>query len=76
MDAGSNAPVRSITLSAAVDSGTSPIKNKPTNKPTRRPDCGRQPFKPDKGDLDADSPFVLVAVQKLDEDSRQSCYPL
>ncbi|OSX74570.1 hypothetical protein BU14_0283s0004 [Porphyra umbilicalis] len=37
----------------------------------RKVDCGRQPFKPGKGDADADSPFLARAVADLDKDARR-----
>lgn len=50
----------------------------PTTAPgqRRRPDCGRKPFRAGKGDVDADSPFLLPAVGRLAKDGRRELLSL
>lgn len=58
-------------LPAAGKGTKTPFKDKARKQPTRRPDCGRKPFKAGKGDVDADSPFLYPAVKNLEKDSRR-----
>lgn len=68
---GSRAPPASLTLPAAAMKAATQAIPKTRKQPTRRPDCWRKPFKHGKGDEDADSPFLLSAVLKLDKDNRR-----
>lgn len=69
-------PLLSLTcpagfLGAAAREADPGARHAPGEKPTRRRDCGRTPFKPGKGDADADSKKLSPAVLSLDKESRR-----